>query len=65
MMYGHPILGDTKYRIKNNNYNKRTQLMLHAYKINFTINNVKYNFIAQLPNEFKKFLKEKYLKSFF
>ena len=65
LMYGHPILGDSKYRIKNNNYNKKTQLMLHAYKINFTINNVKYNFIAQLPNEFKKFLKEKYLKSFF
>ena len=36
--------------------------MLHAYKINFTIDGVKYNFTAEPPDVFKKFLKEKYLK---
>tara|TARA_Y100000590_G_scaffold466893_1_gene643786 strand:- start:326 stop:1240 length:915 start_codon:yes stop_codon:yes gene_type:complete len=65
LIRGHPILGDSKYRIKENNNIKKSQLMLHAYKINFTINSMKYRFIAELPNEFKNFLKEKYLKNFF
>ena len=34
--------------------------MLHAYKIDFSINNLKYNFIADLPETFNKNLKEKY-----
>ena len=38
--------------------------MLHAYKINFSINDKKYNFLAETPNLFKKTLKEKYLKNF-
>ena len=38
--------------------------MLHAYKINFSIAKLKYNFSADLPYEFKKALKEKYLKNF-
>ena len=31
--------------------------MLHAYKIKFIINNVKYNFKAEYNEEFEKFLK--------
>ena len=58
-----PILGDTKYRISNNKNNKKGNLMLHAYKINFSINNMKYNFSAALPEIFIKTLKEKYLKT--
>ena len=27
--------------------------MLHAYKKSFIIDNVKYNFIAKIPNDFK------------
>ena len=63
LMNGHPILGDIKYRI-NPNYTKKSILMLHAYKINFSIANTKYNFSAPLPETFKKALKEKYLKTF-
>ena len=36
--------------------------MLHAYKINFSINNIKYKFRAELPEIFKNTLKEKFLK---
>ena len=36
--------------------------MLHAYKINFSIANKKYSFYADLPEEFKKMAKQKYLK---
>ena len=63
-MHGHPILGDLKYRIKDTYKSKKSKLMLHAYKIAFFINNKKYEFIAKLNNDFKKTLKEKYLKSF-
>ena len=38
--------------------------MLHAYKINFSINNIKYNFRVEPPFEFLNILKEKYLKIF-
>ena len=62
LIRNHPILGDSKYRITNKHLNKKNTLMLHAYKIAFLINGVKYNFTADLPNEFKKNLKEKSLK---
>ena len=32
--------------------------MLHAYKIKFMINNIKYNFEAQYNEEFQKFIKK-------
>ena len=64
LLHGHPILGDAKYRFFKEKRNKKNFLMLHAYKINFSINNIKYNFIAELPMLFKKTLKEKYLKNF-
>ena len=62
LMHGHPILGDQKYRISNTHKSQNSNLMLHAYKINFSINEVKYNFSANPPQLFEKFLKEKYLK---
>ena len=63
LIKGHPILGDSKYRLSDSYQNKKDNLMLHAYKINFTISEIKYNFFAKLPFNFKKTLKEKYLKT--
>tara|TARA_Y100000590_G_scaffold246894_1_gene277418 strand:+ start:8743 stop:9654 length:912 start_codon:yes stop_codon:yes gene_type:complete len=62
LIQGNPILGDAKYRLSKNFHNKKGFLMLHAYKINFSINGVKYNFSAEPPLIFTKTLKEKYLK---
>jgi len=62
LINGNPILGDTKYRITSNNPSKSSDLMLHAYKINFSIAGDKYSFIADLPLSFKNILKQKYLK---
>lgn len=59
---GYPILGDSKYRMSNNNQSKKSILMLHAYKINFSISGTKYSYIAEPPLPFKNVLKEKYLK---
>ena len=58
---GNPILGDDKYFInqkfyKNKKNNKK--LMLHAYKIKFIINNIKYNFKAKYSEEFEEFIKK-------
>ena len=63
LIHGYPILGDPKYRLSKNNSKKNT-LMLHAYKINFSIAGIRYNFVAETPPSFKKILKEKYLKIF-
>ena len=65
LIHGHPILGDSKYRISDKRINnKKDPLMLHAYKINFSINEIKYNFTAAPPSIFNSVLKEKYLKTF-
>ena len=64
LMHGHPILGDSKYRISDNRIKSKEFLMLHAHKINFSIDGIKYNFTANLPQSFKDNLKQKYLKSF-
>ena len=61
---GHPILGDVKYRIDDKKLNKKNNMMLHSYKIKFSIGEKKYNFKAQPSNLFAKTLKEKYLKIF-
>ena len=63
LIHGYPILGDPKYRLSKNNSKKNT-LMLHAYKIKFSIAGTKYNYSAELPFAFKNILKEKYLKIF-
>ena len=63
LIHGNPVLGDSKYRISEKK-NKDNSLMLHAYKISFLINNIKYNYSADLPLVFKNVLREKYLKIF-
>ena len=64
LIHGNPILGDRKYTMLENLPNKKNNLMLHAYKINFSIAGTKYNFSVEPPAAFKKTLKEKYLKNF-
>ena len=64
LMHGYPILGDSKYRISDKFIKNKDHLCLHAYKINFSISDTKYNFLAEPPLPFKKILKEKYLKIF-
>ena len=64
LIHGIPILGDRKYTMLENLPNKKNNLMLHAYKINFSIAGIKYNFFVEPPVAFKNMLKEKYLKSF-
>jgi len=58
---GNPIVGDNKYFI-NRKVNKKKikskNLMLHAYKIKFMINNIQYNFKARYNNDFEEFLKK-------
>ena len=59
---GNPIVGDDKYYIKKFNKinNKNNFLMLHAYKIKFMINNIKYNFKAKYNNKFEDFVKKNF-----
>ena len=57
-----PILGDNKYRTSTIYKKKNDNLFLHAYKINFSIGEKKYNFLAELPETFSTMLNEKYLK---
>ena len=64
LIHGKPILGDNKYRFTTNPRNKKSKLMLHAYKINFSISGTKYNYTAEPPLYFKDCLKQKYLKIF-
>ena len=63
-MHGHPILGDSKYNILENIPKKKNTLMLHAFKVNFSINDQKYSYTAKLPSAFENTLKKKYLKIF-
>ena len=62
LIHGCPVLGDNKYRIFASKSKKKNALMLHAYKINFSIAGSKYSFSAEIPFSFKNILKEKYLK---
>ena len=58
---GNPIVGDDKYFINrkvNKKKIKNKNLMLHAYKIKFMINNIQYNFKANYDNIFEDFLKK-------
>ena len=57
---GNPIIGDDKYFLTNFRKIKTKNLMLHAYKIKFMINNVQYNFKAKYNNFFEQLLKEKF-----
>ena len=62
LIHGHPIIGDSKYRITEKYLDKKNELMLHAYKIKFSISGTRYNYTAEPPDVFQKNLKEKYLK---
>ena len=56
---GNPIIGDDKYSHKIlRNKSRVKNIMLHAHKIKFMINNIKYNFEAQYNEEFQKFIKK-------
>ena len=55
---GSPIVGDDKYFLNNFKRIKIKDLLLHAYKIKFMINNVQYNFKAKYDNMFEDFLKK-------
>ena len=60
---GHPIIGDDKYFINRRADKikfKSKNLLLHAYKIKFMINNIQYNFKAEYDNEFEDFLKKNF-----
>ncbi len=57
---GNPIVGDNKYYfVRKKSEIKIKNLMLHAYKIKFMINNTKYNFQAKYGLEFESFIKKK------
>ena len=55
---GSPIIGDDKYFLNDRKRIKIKNLMLHAYKIKFMINNIQYNFKAKYNNVFEDFLKK-------
>jgi 23S rRNA pseudouridine955/2504/2580 synthase len=60
---GNPIIGDDKYFINRRADKikiKSKNLLLHAYKIKFMINNIQYNFKAEYDDEFEKFLKKNF-----
>ncbi|MBD1146159.1 RNA pseudouridine synthase [Pelagibacterales bacterium SAG-MED28] len=57
---GNPIIGDDKYFVNNRKKIKIKNLMLHAYKIKFMINNIQYNFKAKYNNFFESFLKNNF-----
>ena len=55
---GSPIVGDDKYFLNNRKRIKVKNLLLHAHKIKFMINNVQYNFKAGYDSKFEDFLKK-------
>ena len=55
---GNPIIGDDKYFLNDRKRIKIKNLMLHAYKIKFMINNIQYNFKAKYNKIFEDFLKK-------
>ena len=58
---GHPIFGDTKYKLFNYKKGVNKNLMLHSYQLKFKINEVKHTYSALLPDYFTKLLKSKRL----
>ena len=57
---GNPIIGDDKYFLNDRKRIKAKNLMLHAYKIKFMINNVQYNFKAKYNELFENFLNKNF-----
>ena len=57
---GNPIIGDGKYFLNDRKRIKTKNLMLHAYKIKFMINNIQYNFKAKYNKHFENFLNKNF-----
>ena len=57
---GNPIIGDDKYFLNDRKRIKTNDFMLHAYKIKFMINNVRYNFKAKYNKSFENFLNKNF-----
>ena len=58
---GNPIVGDDKYSFSGTDKKfKVKNIMLHAYKIKFMINNIKYNFEAKYGDEFDQMIRRKF-----
>tara|TARA_B100001996_G_scaffold374322_1_gene352790 strand:- start:178 stop:1080 length:903 start_codon:yes stop_codon:yes gene_type:complete len=58
---GNPIVGDDKYSLNKISKKFKTKnIMLHAYKIKFMINDTKYNFEANYEKEFEYFIKKNF-----
>ena len=60
---GNPIIGDDKYFINRRADKvkmKNKNLLLHAYKIKFMINNMQYNFKSEYDFEFEKLIKKNF-----
>ena len=57
---GNPIVGDNKYSVNKFIKYKKNNLMLHASKLKFMINDVKYNFEAKYNQEFDNLIKKKF-----
>ena len=57
---GCPIIGDKKYNSSSKFKNEK--LMLHAYSLNFRIENKDFEFVSDLPDHFLTFLKNNKLK---
>ena len=57
---GNPIIGDNKYFLNNRKIVKVKNLMLHAYRIKFMINNVQYNFKAKYNELFNSFINKNF-----
>ena len=55
---GNPIIGDDKYFLNDMKRLKIKNLMLHAYKVKFMINNIQYNFKAKYTKIFEDFIKK-------
>ena len=55
---GCPIVGDDKYFLNDRKRLKIKNLMLHAFKIKFMINNIQYTFKAKYSEQFEDFIKK-------
>ena len=53
---GFPVIGDSKYNFSKNKIDKNNQFFLHAYSIKFMINEKKYEYTVDVPEDFKKML---------
>ena len=53
-MRGFPIIGDQKYNFKINKNIREQSMLLHSFEIKFIKKDKKFNYKAQLDNEFQK-----------